>query len=176
MEVRWRLFARDVLSLLPDDSGEFRFGRPSRPVRGLRLLGIVVHRARADSSRLRSAGSGSSGGKKRARGGSGYGGGGERDNDDSAMDGEFGLLGIGKWGWICSQSMYIVPRVHTAASELPRRTRCVFRSLTRITAALLLYAVSHSTLVVSANSRAHTCCIFSKRGCHISQNIPGIQN
>ncbi|CAM9496938.1 unnamed protein product [Ectocarpus sp. 4 AP-2014] len=94
MEVRWRLFARDVLSLLPDDSGEFRFGRPLRPVRGLRLLGIVVHRARAESSRLRAAGSGSSGGKKRARGGSGYGGGGERASDDSAMDGEFGLLGI----------------------------------------------------------------------------------
>ncbi|CAN0417250.1 unnamed protein product, partial [Ectocarpus fasciculatus] len=102
MEVRWRLFARDVLSLLPDDAGEFRFGRPLRPVRGLRLLGIVVHRARADtsmhsSSRQRgaaAAGSGSSGGKKRARGGSGCDGGGERASDDGAMDTEFGLLAI----------------------------------------------------------------------------------
>lgn len=96
MEVRWRLFARDVLSLRPDDAGEFRFGRPLRPIRGLRLLGTVVHRTRADSSRLRAAGSGSSGGKKRARGGSGYGSGGERASDDSAMDREFGLLGIGE--------------------------------------------------------------------------------
>lgn len=46
MEVRWRLFARDVLSLVPDDAGVLYFGRPPRPVRGLRLLGVVVHRAR----------------------------------------------------------------------------------------------------------------------------------
>ncbi|CAM9987739.1 unnamed protein product [Pylaiella littoralis] len=46
MDVRWRLFARDVLSLRADESsGELCFGRPPRPVRGLRLLGVVVHRA-----------------------------------------------------------------------------------------------------------------------------------
>ncbi|CAM9645685.1 unnamed protein product, partial [Sphacelaria rigidula] len=42
MEVRWRLFARDVLSM----TSSFEFGRPLRTVRGLRLLGVVVHRSK----------------------------------------------------------------------------------------------------------------------------------
>lgn len=109
MEVRWRLFARDVLSLLADDDGEFRFGRPPRPVRGLRVLGVAVLKARSGAAsatdpypRPASASAaaittGSAGdarnGKKRARGGAdgGYCGG-----DGNAVEGECGLVGIGE--------------------------------------------------------------------------------
>lgn len=101
MEVRWRLFARDVLSLLADDAGDFRFGRPPRPVRGLRMLGLVVHRAgcgtfATDSSRRAEAAraEGATGnGRKRGRG---TGGGDDSSGDGSLMEGEFGLLGIGE--------------------------------------------------------------------------------
>lgn len=48
MEVRWRLFARDVLSMPAHaHSSTFLFGRPLRPVLGLRLLGVIVYRSRA---------------------------------------------------------------------------------------------------------------------------------
>lgn len=103
MEVRWRLFARDVLSLLADDAGGFRFGRPPRPVRGLRLLGVVVHREgggtfamgsssrRAEAARAEGA---MSNGRKRGRVSGG--GGDDSSGDGSLMEGEFGLLGIGE--------------------------------------------------------------------------------
>lgn len=102
MEVRWRLFARDVLSLLADDAGEFRFGIPPRPVRGLRLLGVVVRRegggisAVTDSRQAEEArdkgvlGSG----KKRDRGASS---GDNSSGDGGLVEGEFGLLGIGEF-------------------------------------------------------------------------------
>lgn len=112
MEVRWRLFARDVLSLLADDGGEFRFGRPPRPVRGLRLLGVVVHQERGGtsateaSSRRRAeearAGGVMGNGKKRGRV---TGGGEDSSGDGSLVDREFGLLGIG--GSICALCLCI---------------------------------------------------------------------
>lgn len=100
MEVRWRLFARDVLSLLADDAGDFRFGRPPRPVRGLRLLGVVVYReggtfgtdSRRAAEEARAEGV-TSNGRKRGRG---SGGGDDSRGDGSLVEGEFGLLGIGE--------------------------------------------------------------------------------
>lgn len=102
MEVRWRLFARDVLSLLADDAGEFLFGRPPRPVRGLRLLGVVVHREGGggtfapDSRRPEEEEAGTEGvtgnGEKRGK----TGGGDESSGDGSLVEGEFGVLGIGE--------------------------------------------------------------------------------
>lgn len=101
MEVRWRLFARDVLSMLSDDAGDFRFGRPPRPVRGLRLLGVVVYRhvgrtfatgsQRAEEARPEIV---PGNGKNKSRGT------GSDDvcsGDGSLMEGEFGLLGIGEY-------------------------------------------------------------------------------
>ncbi|CAM9255531.1 unnamed protein product, partial [Scytosiphon promiscuus] len=98
MEVRWRLFARDVLSLLADDAGEFYFGRPPRPVRGLRLLGVVVHRARRAKSKSTAVaavvsfgdGCGLVGDTHASRGG----GSGCSSDGGSAMEGDFGLVGI----------------------------------------------------------------------------------
>eukprot|EP00903_Cladosiphon_okamuranus_P010224 g9683.t1 len=101
MEVRWRLFARDVLSLLANDAGEYRFGRPPRPVRGLRLLGVVVHRERGgtsgteDGSRRHEekakAGSAVGNGKRRGRGTGGVE---DASGDESLVEAEFGLLRI----------------------------------------------------------------------------------
>lgn len=99
MEVRWRLFARDVLSLLIDDTGEFYFGRPQRRVRALRLLGVVVHKARREkvngttAAAVVGGGDGRGmGGNKQARGG---GGGGCSGGGDSTVEGDFGLICIG---------------------------------------------------------------------------------
>lgn len=89
MEVRWRLFARDVLSMPTDDDGEFLFGRPPRPVRGLRLLGVVVHRFRSRSLLdLDKGGADSS-----TDGGCGAGGGG---SGGGGVNGESGSLAVGE--------------------------------------------------------------------------------
>lgn len=50
MGVRWRLFARDVISMKEDITGIFQFGSPPRAVRGLRLLGFVVYRCRESTA------------------------------------------------------------------------------------------------------------------------------
>eukprot|EP00752_Nemacystus_decipiens_P002265 g2146.t1 len=98
MEVRWRLFARDVLSLLADDAGGFRFGRPPRPVRGLRLLGVVVHREwgetfatdrrREEAAKAEGAmGNGEKGGRETGVDD-------DSSGDGSLVEGGFGLLGV----------------------------------------------------------------------------------
>lgn len=82
MEVRWRLFAREVLAMPADDAGEFFFGKPPRHVRGLRLLGVVVRRSRGGSCVLEAA-------TTDGREGAG------EDGEDEA-GGAFGSLAIGK--------------------------------------------------------------------------------
>lgn len=39
------MFARDIISMSRDDAGDFVFGKPPRPVRGLSLFGIIVSRS-----------------------------------------------------------------------------------------------------------------------------------
>ncbi|CAN0357798.1 unnamed protein product, partial [Laminaria digitata] len=91
MEVRWRLFARDVLSMPAGDDGEFLFGRPPRPVRGLRLLGVVVHRSRSTRSLLDL----DKGADSRRDGDCGGGG---ASSGGGGVDGECGSLAVGEWG------------------------------------------------------------------------------
>ena len=113
MEVRWRLFARDVLSMTLDDDGGFMFGRPPRPVRGLRVLGVVVHRSSSRSLLDLDKGAAGRTGGDRGGGGSGGGdggggGGGASDGGDGMHD-EYGSLAIGEWGGMINMnSRYVV--------------------------------------------------------------------
>lgn len=50
MDVRWRLFSRDILSMNYDGNVGFVFGRPLRPVKGLRFFGMVIRKSRPNFS------------------------------------------------------------------------------------------------------------------------------
>lgn len=107
MEVRWRLFARDIVSMAAGDDGEFLFGRPPRPVRGLRFFGAVVHRSRA-ASLLDETGAAA----VEQGAGRGFPAGHTVGNTDGGCDGsgggkvdlEFGLLGVGERRGVHSSS------------------------------------------------------------------------
>lgn len=86
MEVRWRLFARDVLSM----TSSFEFGRPLRPVRGLRLLGVVVHRSRPPP-------------------GAGVGYAGRMIGTGAVDPGGMGILGVGEFMYPHTREMCTVP-------------------------------------------------------------------
>ena len=94
MEVRWRLFAREILSMPADDSGCFLFGRPLRPVRGLRFLGLVVHKSRMATSSRRAGANiaeGSAGGQRALSEESSS----ARGDVETICDG-FGLMAVGE--------------------------------------------------------------------------------
>lgn len=94
------MFARDVLSMPIGDDGEFLFGKPPRPVRGLRILGVVVHRSRSRSLLDLDKGADS---RIDSECGGGGGGGGASGGGDG-MDGDCGSLAVGEWGGIiCEQ-------------------------------------------------------------------------
>lgn len=98
MEVRWRLFARDILSMTIDGNMRFIFGRPLRPVKGLRFFGMVVRKSRPNFAQRILSGHETLQGQVQPTGGCFV----------DTMDGDFGLLTVGGCLMLCySLSMSI---------------------------------------------------------------------